>query len=1096
MKLKEVQIVGFKSFPKKVKLRLDSGVTAFVGPNGCGKTNIVDAIRWALGEQRPTILRCERMDELIFGGSEKKKPFGLAEVSLLFDNEGGLPIDFSEVAVTRRFFRSGESEYLINNTPCRWRDISELFLDTGLSSKAYSLFEREMVDRVLSSESGFRRAFFEEASGTAKYRERRGLILKKLEANREDFARLMDLLTEVERQERSLKRQAGKARRYLELKKELDQKSVKAFSRRFQSWKREAEDLFSQMNERQRHIEEVRQEVEVIEEKMGKRREVFKENAMTRSQALSTLKTLREEMRELDREMALTLERKKILMEGLDRSLEEREGLVSRLPLLEKDVEEKKVRLERLEKEVREKRSDLLQLEENLKRMEEESQRRRVEEEGIQRDLFTLEVKRDGLLEKKRSLVEEERREVFEEENLEKIQREKDLILHEIETRLGEIQNQREEGKKSLQKFFDSLQNNPILPFAYSQKEIEEIKGMKEILGTLRDVITIVSGYELAVEGALESRLWLLLVSNQEDGMRILETLHEKRRFAIAPLDNFSNQHSAFSNQHSAFNLPPLLRFVTCEERYKPLLETLLGSFYMVEDLQTAHYIRSKDSQLRNGIQFVTLNGEVLEAQGFLRGGSVKSSNGEEGPSLSLFSPTREEEFEEILQKKIGLEEERQNLIRQGEERRRRREDLRRNLVKVGEEIALLDERIAGLKDHAKENGDFETIERILEERRKEVLQMRMELMEREGEFEKAKREIERKEGEIHETQSFIEKNKESASELERVIRELDETHEVGEEKLETLVGKEKRLVMTLEEMGEPTLFEEMEQEERGLKEKRERLSILKEEFHHLQLQRAEIETQRKDVREEVLRDYQMDLENTPEDQDEITLEEIERLKENLAFLEPINMAAFEEHKEVSERFQFLTSQKEDLEKAKENLEESLKVLDREARTRFIETFEKIRENFQDLFLRLFDGGRADLLLDGGGDPLQSEIEIIASPKGKRFQNIEQLSAGERALTAIALLFSFYYIKPAPFCILDEIDAPLDDANVLRFTQLVKEVSKKSQVCLITHNKRTMEIADTLYGITMEEPGVSKIISAKFQREDSKFSFDKAEVNV
>jgi chromosome segregation protein len=1144
LRLKEIKIFGFKSFPKKVKLSLDNGVTAFVGPNGCGKTNIVDAIRWALGEQRPTFLRCERMDELIFGGSEKKKPLGLAEVSLVFDNDGGFPIDFSEVSVTRRLFRSGESEYLINNAPCRWRDISELFLDTGLSAKAYALFEREMVDRVLSSESQFRRTFFEEASGTAKYRERRGLILKKLGANKEDFARLLDLLTEVERQERSLKRQAGKARRYVDLKKELDEKAVQEACQRYHAWKKEAETLEKNIGERKDEVKDVKGEVSGLEEKMGKRREVFKEKAWTRSQALTTLKTLREEIRELDREMALNIERKKLLTERRNRTLDEREEFRNRIPQIEKEIQGKQGNLSDLVSQRKILHEKQIHLEMTLEKEEEKANKNKSEEERFKRDYIALEVKMGGL--KKALLFNQDKESNWkrEEENVKNMLKEKESLLKETQKEVEElhlIKDGEEEKLEQVKKECDNILKTQFeieSRFAHLTREkhiMKETGELEEVLGNIREVIKIQPGYERAVEGALESHIRLLMVQNKTAGENVIEKLHDRGRFTIAPLEHFGTPRSEFRIPQFLTSLPNLLQYITCEDRYKPLLESLLGKFYLAPDLTRALEIRlSLENQTlkpTNGTHLVTQQGDVVEAQGLIRSGDFKSLNGDEGNQLReeleeihMILPQKREEIqgynqslkrrmqklEESLRTTYKLEEESENLKSRVKELETQWLECSGEIKKIQEEIKDSEERLreyqgSGPDSRELQISNTESERKALDEIRSEVMQSRMELVQKEGEIEKAQREYERGESALNETRSRLVKSDEEVGELEKVIRDLDAALETGEKRVEDTAEREKRLVVSLEEIGEPTLFEEMEVEEKGLKDKRKILDELQEEIHRLKLRWTEIETLRKNLKEQMEKDYQVDLEDVgqtflptgqaglsvkdSEDaggtglsvaEDMIDPEEIERLKEKIRFLEPINMAAFEEHKEVKERLDFLTTQKVDLEEAKTNLEESLSTLDREARTRFMETFEQIREGFQNLFLRLFDGGQADLILNGGGDPLHSEIEIIANPKGKRFQRIEQLSAGERALTAIALLFSLYFIRPAPFCILDEIDAPLDDVNVFRFTQLVKEVSKRSQICLITHNKRTMEIADSLYGITMVEPGVSQIVSAKF----------------
>jgi chromosome segregation protein len=1173
--LKSVEIFGFKSFPKKTRIGLDSGITALVGPNGCGKSNIVDAIRWALGEQRPNTLRCERMNDIIFNGSQTRKSLGLAEVTLTFANDGSLDLGFEEVEVTRRLYRSGESEYLLNRALCRHKDIVDLFLNTGLSSKAYSMITFDMVDKILKEDPEVRRNFFEEAAGIAKYRTTRGHAVRKLEATEDDLLRLNDIILEVERTCRSLKRQAARAKRYQILKKELKELEAAYLLAKFTELRKARENL----KEERARLEEARNskmaDLAVREEEFRKKKEELKEKEVEYSRVLGTLEKTREEITTIERELARFRERKKSLEERLDRLLTDRSEIEKRIPTVVDQVKSARTELVRLEKTISEVESGMNEKAETLERAEEE--------------LSALAKQRDDLTEKLKRIQNEEndKRKIFfaleaqeqvQIDRIQKLQTDAKETEHELrlaswslsegidhvdsfsevlkgwEAELNRIRKLVEDSRKARNALLDreadlrqrtltARSELDLLKVLEERKEglepsakvLLESGGIAKTISTIADSIEVPEEYVVAIEGALGAALSTILCEGEEDALSAIELLKKERkgRASFAPLSILRRSQLPGIQQDEAI-LGPASQFVRCSDSYRPAVDALLDMFLVCEDLPAA--IRLYRSGGCPNHYLLTKTGEVIEPTGIIRGGSHS-----EQPLLgrrrrietleknvSGLEKFRSNVEHELLKKEVKIQKLQAEFSRMDEsyqEEMKKRLDAESFASAMKYAVKNLEERLAKIEQERRNCGT--EIERVLgrksqiEEEIKEtssekesiqsslsstetdlrarrdgmrkissaVEQEKMELYRLRVQYDRLKSDLGREEESIDSLRKELTAREE---ERERITLELSETSTLlaDKESLSQEVNSNKTTLQT--EMAE--LESRRREQQRKIEEGEsdvERISLeLKEhqeKIQDLRIRLMEVETKGESLKDRASEELGLDLDELGElEKEEVREEDLERVRAKISALEPINMLAFQEYEEGSKRLENLLSQREDLTEAKEALKKTLKKIDKSARERFLETFENVRGKFKDVFAEVFDGGEADVLLVGDPDPLRAEIQVVASPKGKKLTRLDALSSGEKALVAISLLFAIFLVKPSPLCVLDEIDAPLDDANINTYIRLLRKVGHRSQIALITHNKTTMESANFLYGITMEEPGVSKVVSVRLKEEEAR----------
>ena len=1178
MILSKITLQGFKSFAKKVDLYFDGKITAVVGPNGCGKTNIVDSIRWGLGEQKTSVLRADRMDNVIFGGAQSSKPLGMAEVSVYFDNAKHLlPIDYTEIVVTRRLYRSGESEYLLNKNPVRLKDIHDLFMDTGIGADAYSVIELKMVEDILSENAEDRRKLLEEAAGVTKYKHRLKAAARKLDATHQDLLRVNDIVQEVERNVSSLKRQVQRAKRYQDLHEKIKtlewtrgcqlytqfeekigplREKLKIFQnqkdgRTTEMTKEEAdlESLRLQLIEREKALGEVREELNLIMEKIHQRESdirIGKERISSLRERIvrshQEIETLTKRIEEQKTHLGVTLQSR----EGLQVKITSTGRLFNNksreLEVFQQGLNLKRLELNNLKKEIidcLEKNNRLSNEEIIIRAKIDNSQGRldRLDDEDTicretQKNTQEMQNKLDNTLKNHQS----ERNKIFKkkqhiETEMRKLQTAIELTREELYRDKGVLELQR--GRLAfLQKVIESHEGTTD-----GAKKLLEIKP-EGLLGILVDLFETAPEYRSALEIGLGEATDYLLFGKRSQAFRAIELLKEKGggKVTLVGIDRIKK----LSDLKKRFKLPEHLDIIgwgndliKCNDKIRPVMTYLLGNLLVVRDLNTAQ--KAMDHFSGSQIRIATMQGELVTEWGIFQ-----TSGYLEEDRAVVGRLQRMGELEEIVKKlreKVAgaekqlqqneanyqiLSEEKEKVEKKLKEIEEKVQQFEKEQAKIhfewekaGENIHKnVDERKKVLEEIEKAKDIFENIkpqvEALLEKREQievtaDQIQSEVDRLEKEGkikeeEVHRLNLSVVRLKGEANNLDYDIQRSQDLVKDIQTTISQREqEIVEANEqiEQYEKETGQNEKVLREdfsikekheshLQERGEAyqKLNEDIKICEKEVHKVRKDRDEASESVHQLEMEISELEHQEKLLQDRLWENYEIKLEKISLE-DELNLDqaerEIEELRQRMKVIGPVNMMALQEYEQSKERLDFLCQQREDLSQAEETLNETILKINQTARQRFVDVFAVVRNHFKETFSRFFQGGEADLRLTEGEDPLEAQIEIIARPAGKHFRDLDLLSGGERALTAISLLFALYLVKPSPFCILDEIDAPLDDANVKRFTRVLQEYAKKTQFIIVTHNKVTMQAAQTLYGVTMEEEGVSRIVSVKFE---------------
>lgn len=1176
MIISRLQIHGFKSFADKVCLDFQKGITAVVGPNGCGKSNIVDAIRWVMGEQSAKTLRGKSMEDTIFGGSEARKPLGMTEVSLFFSTEDGrIPakyLNFSEIQVTRRLYRDGESEYLLNGSHCRLMDIHELFMDTGAGAKAYSIIEQGKIGMILSSKPEERRFIIEEAAGVTKFKARKQVALKKIDVTRQNLLRIGDIVAELRRQMNSLQRQAKKAEKFREYREELKEIELMFAARAFldltgekQAAEREAArcrdrsaDLAREaecrslaldekravlleeeqkLNETQEETYRLRSEVSASDNRLGFQRKelaALEDRVMRFSRELGELdgrvrdaeaESLR--LREQGESLSITLADEE---EGLSLAEDELARLSEEEKLVSRSLEERRRELFGILSEISQFNNQHAAASKRLVAVREQLDRSRREGIGLHEKLAESTGRVAEQEAAHRALV--ERKEQLDGELLELRQREAGLRA-DLERAEHDFHAQRDRLSRQSSRLH-SLQELEAQFAGYGRGVrslclAEPFNG--RLGGVVADIVEVAEEYEVALEAALAERLQYVICHGEADAREAVSFLRETAggRCGLVPRDLRPS-----TGPDTPEGSKRLLDLVSVSDGQHAMVEAFLARTFLAEDLDAAFALGARFP----GLTFVTREGELVTDGGILHGGSMEAAQ------QGLIHKKRQikELTAEVAAVTAGvaeLEAERERLrgeTRTAEESLRNlRQELHRtelqlvnsdkDLLRAREESQRIGERLAvkALEDEQFEEERI-SLERELEHaacersrRESGKEQAELELKQLQDSIEEKRREI----GVVREKVTALkvgsaalrEKRESGMRAMKRVsesILDLRTRHSQLEKELEN--GSHEREGITraiaAAELELKALQERQERQEEecvalraryeaGAGAVREREAALKElksaaeaaaqDLGERNLKLTELELRLRNLEEAVADKYRLavaDLVPRFADTGCNEQETRDRQKELIGLIEGIgevNLTAIEEFRELEERFEFLSGQKADLEESLHGLQQAIQRINRTTRKRFLDTFNQVNERFQEVFPRLFCGGRAELKLTNEEDLLETGIDIIIQPPGKKLQNVNLLSGGEKALTAVALMFAIFLIKPAPFCLLDEVDAPLDEANIGRFNEMVREMSSFSQFIIITHNKSTMSHADCLYGVTMEEPGVSKLVSVKLQ---------------
>jgi chromosome segregation protein len=1187
MKLAHLEMVGFKSFMNKTTIEFEDGITAVVGPNGCGKSNIVDAIFWVMGDQSPKHLRGNEMEDIIFAGSEGHPQAGMAEVHLTLSTEdGGLPAQysqFSEITVTRRLYRSGESEYLINKTPCRLRDVLELFMDSGVGAKSYSVIEQGHIGKIVSQKPEERRTFIEEAAGIVKFKSRKHEAQLKIEATEQNLLRLNDIISEIKRQIDSLERQAKKAERYKQIKEEIREIELTTISHQYVQESRELEKIETLRKEEELKRETFLTETQKKENEserlklklteMEKGYENLQQLLYQHQQKIYQLESTRE-LRKKEIEHWLTLQKKdeeaiqtiKAKREQIEKSLR---NVVQALEEAIRQESQVKEGTGRYEKEIESEVQKSLHLRSKIDQDKEELVSIVTELTKASHRLLHLDEKKREAESRIEELSEEEKDLEAELKKFGKAKDEVEAVISKVHGDQREIQNQKaatelelkglkENYTRLLQKKEDAkeglqLVSSRIQSLAELKGELEEeMAGIGcfsdeermnfHILGTLSDVLEVDVQYEKALETVLENRLRAMLVEKPHDALKIIDHLKAKESGVswFLPMEDASFLSSAsaakpLTDSMTDSNYESLLEKVRVSKEHQPLISALLKDTYLVSDFKKALDFWY---QTPGVYTFVTKEGESIGVSGFLFGGKGKGSH------KGILAQKRE--AKELLAERTRLEKLYAELsleleasavridvlssqIESFQQKFHETEMLRtsheRDVLKNEENLERLKEEKEALADEkndelllknqlSEEAAKEETKKQSLEEKKKakgaeaSVAESTCQKVAVAIETKKkAFTELQVSQASLKEKKEALERQKEHLDlNLKTILSEIDEKRQAIQLSLErqktvsTEIQEDEELLQTLikehetqkEELSAlKNSFDQKNLEtktlEEDLRKLRGELHKIEMSFHDQELKFSQSQMTLKHLCDQVREKYLLELNLVCDRYQQKQLGEEDQkhlaaLKEKAGHMGEVNLTAIQEFEELKTRYETLETQRQDLLHSMESLKKTIEKINRISRERFEETYARVNENFKKVFPILFGGGRAELILTDPDNLLETGVDITAKPPGKKHQNINLLSGGEKALTAVSLIFAAFLMRPSPFCLLDEVDAPLDDVNVGRFNEMVRQMTKHSQFIVITHNKKTMEMADTLYGVTMETAGVSMMVSVKFDR--------------
>jgi chromosome segregation protein len=1182
MRLKRLEMVGFKSFAQKTVVELNPGITAVVGPNGCGKSNIVDALRWAMGEQSARHLRGQHMEDVVFNGSDSLPQTGMAEVSIIFDNEEGRgPTDYSnysEIMITRRLFRSGESEYSINKTQCRLKDVVEFFLGTGIGSKAYSIVEQGRVDELVNSKPEDRRVIIEEAAGTSKYKSRKLVAERKLERTQQNLLRVTDIVREIERQIRSMELQAKKAERYRALKAELKEKDLacavlqrNAFNDDIAEKERQLAETeerlaghLTALHAKEAESEAVRLALMEADREIGEQQETvyqhkvkFQTQEQARDFTRKDLSQLGQSLVETRSALGQLEEKAAYLAREIEELRKAKESFIQ-LSLFEQNfLEDKELELKTLQERMRALQIDqdrekaaLIEAANRIAYLRNDSLAKEKRRAEIERDLARS---RDEYNSASAALAHARQKSGEAKSALEislDQSRERALEAAQAQVSVQNLGKSKQEQEASIATLKEQLQENRsrLISLEDLQKNYEGYQeGVRAIMlkkqeaaapngtyGLVAEVLEAPEAYEKALTAVLGDRLQYVIVKGQEEGVQAVEYLkHEASgRGSFIPVQ-LTRKQSKPLPLGEAEVVAPLLDVISVKDGYGDVAEYLLNDVVVVKDLQAGLALWSRNGYYST---LVTPDGEVIDPMGVVTGGS-------EAP-LESSVLTQRRRIRELKDSLAGLE---FQLLQQEtelagvkhalEEAETRKSQLTAEMHRLEvERVRLQHEHLAAESDSGRLAMTVHTLAQEDTDLSAAVQMLVDEIHQCQAESSALAEEKAGKEISLTELQTAANELRGTLESLEGAVTQSRIRHAaLGEKRENTHKNLEDRLKQQTENVGHIAVSqaqiadlerrqeatesalaqaeEDLETCRAVLRDLEEKLQARRQSYRTISMSLAELEEAIKEIRPlcevcqdeknriqlalaekrlnyqhlaDTIRDkYETDLAELAADitekfpvRDDL-LVEIDDLRARLERMGEVNLAAIGEYEELTTRFQFMSQQKEDLEKSIADLQQTIVKLNRVCRLRFKESFEAINEKFESIFPRLFRGGKAKLVLTDENDYLETGIDIVVQPPGKKLQSITLLSGGEKALTAVSLLFAIFLTKPSPFCFLDEVDAPLDDANLDRFNDMVKEMSEHSQFVIVTHNKKTMQAAEVLYGITMAEPGVSKVVSVR-----------------
>lgn len=1180
MYLKRIEIAGFKSFADKTVIDFENSVTAVVGPNGSGKSNITEAIRWVLGEQSAKSLRGGKMPDIIFAGSDSRKPLNVAEVTVLLDNtDHYLPLDYQEISVTRRYRRTGESDFFINKQPCRLKDIQELFLDSGLGKESFSIISQGKVEAIFSSKPEDRRGIFEEAAGVLKYKQRKKKAEQKLFETEDNLSRVQDIIYELQEQLTPLAEQSEIAKKFLQLKEELTQTDIALMITEINVAKKEWEEKQTQLTQFNQELTKLATHIQSQEAVLSEKRKQNAKKDRQIEKGQQSLLALSERLKQAEGQKDVLIERtkhtqkstqeyqaslaeaqKKVahfeeLQEKLTKETTEKETEIQeaqqQLMKTQQELEKYQKSTKELLSELRDQYVDLMQEQANvgneLKYLERQylqetskSKQTLAKQSEVEASVLALSSQKQELSEKQANL---QQALVKNQHELEEVQTKGKTVQTKLtneQPKMYQLMNQVQQ-LKARQKSLQEIQENYFGFYQGVRLVLQHKQQLSGIVGAVAELIDVPSSFTLAIETALGGAAQHVIVENEHDARQAITYLKKQRggRATFLPLTTIKPRQLPAHVLSQAAAVDGFLGIaseqVTFPAEIQTVVHNLLGTILLAKDLTSANAIAQI---IRYQYRVVSLEGDVMNAGGSMTGGANKRGN-----QGSLFSQNQElkqltaeyeqadqqlqnqEKIVQELQTKVAdLSQKQEKLRTQNEQLRFEEQEITNQLQNITNDLARFEKEKQLSNFETRELQQFiETYQKQQAEltaRQKEIEQQRQQIDEEIKSLNQESDQMEEKRSQVQarkaQEQADLAVLKEQFNHLQIQLRgarvqknEALERQTSLEQQLATLTADfsdheitEESLASQITELAQQR--EELQAELVAVKEQRE---LTQKEIDQLETVLAEKNQQQKQQlteqsklevqkdRAEMLLDHQLSYLQTeyqisfekavtdyqPTSDIVSSRTKVAVLKEQIADLGPVNIRSIEQFEQVNERHTFLATQRDDLLSAKNQLFETMEEMDAEVRARFKEVFEAIRQEFKVVFPNMFGGGRAELVLTDPSDLLKTGIEIEVQPPGKKLQSLSLLSGGERALTAIALLFSIIRVCPVPFCILDEVEAALDEANVKRFGRYLSDFQDDTQFIVVTHRKGTMVAADVLYGVTMQESGVSKIVSVRME---------------
>ena len=1173
MQLTQLEIKGFKSFGDKITIHFNEGVTAIVGPNGCGKSNVVDAIRWVLGEQSTRMLRSEKMENIIFNGTKTRKPSNLAEVSLSFDNTKNiLPTEYSQVTITRKLYRTGESEYRLNDVQCRLKDITDLFLDTGIGSDSYSIIELKMIDEIIANKENSRRALFEEASGISKYKLRKKQTFSKLKDTEADLSRVEDILFEIDKNLKTLENQAKKAERYYKIKEQYKELSVQLASFRIAGYRNALETLDKQEQEQSTGKSGISSAIDTLEASLQQQKLAHltqEKNLSTQQKAanefIAKIRAYESDKKVKNEQLRFLEDKEARLKEELEKDRQQLNHVDYNQKRLQEELSQEKSIINSLQSDLEKQKNNVDALREQQQSFrahvdalaKENSQTQQALNE-LEKNLAILHIQRDALQQESTRNTSDAQSKEVELNEFNKVLADLEQRLHtqqqelslaqKLETDLQEklkvgeekIQEQKQESQ-DLNRKLDAKQNE----YNLTKSMVDNLEGFPESIRFLKkntnwakqaplfsDILFCKEAYRIAIENYLEPVMNHYVVQTQQEAIQAITLLSDSAqgRANFFILDALKSSVKKTEKQFTKANLVAALDIIEVDAKYRPLCELLLKNVYVIESGEEEELAKTLPQE---GQILLSSSGKYSKSTYTMAGGSVGLFEGKrigraknlenlakeissleqnlttlqnaiekESQSLETLrsasqkdqNSQKEQAVQSLNNEYISIKTKQEQYVAFMENSKNRKQDIESKIAGILAEIERSEPKVIELKteQEIKQQAflqaqlEYQNLSDRLTADATAYNQENIKFHQQQNKVSGLEKDLDYRNSQHANLSERIQSNHTIFEQTQASIKETLKHVDHSDDDLLAMYSQKEALEKGVEELeqayyaarGAITETENTIAEQRRKKEQADFLA------NELKDQKTNLKLELNGLKERLSVEFSIDindlLENdVPKGENEEALKEkTEKLKRQLEDFGGINPMAMEAYQEMQERFVFIQTQKKDLIDAKDSLLATIKEIDDTAKAKFMEAFTQVREHFIEVFRSLFnEEDSCDLVLSDPENPLDSDIDILARPKGKRPLSINQLSGGEKTLTATALLFSLYLLKPAPFCIFDEVDAPLDDTNIDKFNTIIRKFSNQSQFIVVSHNKRTIASTDIIYGVTMVEQGVSKVVA-------------------